>query len=233
MIPPLLTNVLSINAGLPSEGGTGPITVVLGRFGVLVGRGLAQILREDERLRIVGIELDSVALEHAVARQAPHVAVLDEPSVASAKPSLPERLRIANPETGIMVLAHRPPLAYGMRLLAVGASCISKDAYAADILAAVRIAADGRCVYASDDGHLVERSSPDSAATLTPRETEVLEYLSRAWSHAEIAHALQLGVETVRTHSAHIRRKLGVRNNRELIGLPKPMPRSADPANAI
>ncbi len=219
MIPPLPTNVLSINAGLPSDGDTGPITVVLGRFGVLVGRGLAQILREDERLRIVGIELDSVALERAVARQAPRVAILDEPSVASMKPSLPERLRIANPETGIVVLAHRPPLAYGMRLLAVGASCISKDAYAADILAAVRIAAVGRRVYASDDGHLVERSAPDAAAKLTARETEVLEYLSRAQSHAEIAHALQLSVETVRTHSAHIRRKLGVRRNRDLIGI--------------
>ncbi len=219
MIPPLLTNALSINAGLSSEDDTGPVTVVLGRFGALVGRGLAQVLGEDERLRIVGIELDSVALERTVARQAPHVAVLDEPPVVSAKPSLPERLRIANPETGIVVLAHRPPLTYGMRLLAVGASCVSKDASAADILAAVRIAADGRRVYASDEGHVVERSSPDAAVTLTPRETEVLEYLSRAQSHAEIAHALQLSVETVRTHSAHIRRKLGVRNNRELIGL--------------
>lgn len=219
MIPPLLTNVLSINAGLPSEDDARPITVVLGRFGVLVGRGLAQILREDDRLQIVGIDLDSAALEHAVALRAPQVAILDEPPVAPTKPSFLERLSNTHPTTGVVVLAHRPPLAYGMRLLAVGASCISKDAYAADILAAVRIAADGRRVYASDDGHLVERSSPDSAAKLTPREAEVLEYLSRAQSHAEIAHALQVGVETIRTHSAHIRRKLGVHSSRELIGL--------------
>lgn len=224
MIPSFLTNVLSINAGLPSGDDAEPITVALGRFGALLGRGLAQILREDKRLRIVGIDLDGVALEHTITRQSPRVAVLDEPLVALAlaKPSLPERLRSANPETGVVVLAHRPPLAYGMRLLAVGASCISKDASAADIRAAVRIAASGRRVYASDDGHMVERSSPDSVATLTPREAEVFEYLSRAQSHAEIAHALQLGVETVRTHSAHIRCKLGVRSNRELIGLRMP-----------
>ena len=221
MIPSLLTNVLSINAGQRPEKDAGLITVVLGCFGALLGRGLAQILREDEGLRIVGIDLDSVALEHVVARQAPRVAVLDEPPVAPtlAKPSLPERLRSTNPETGVVVLAHRPPLAYGMRLLAAGASCMSKDASAADIRAAIRIAADSRRVYASDDGHMVERSSPGSAVTLTPRETEVLEYLSRAQSHAEFAYALQVGVETVRTHSAHIRRKLGVSNNRELIGL--------------
>lgn len=211
----------------------GPITVVLGRFSALVGCGLAQIVREDRGLQIVGLDLNSPTLEHVVARRAPQVAMIDEPSVALAEPSPLERLRNTNPGTGVVVLAHRPPLAYGMRLLAVGASCVSKDASAADILAAIRIAADGRRVYASDDGHLVERSSPDSAATLTPRETEVFEYLSRARSHAEIAHALQLSVETVRTHSAHIRRKLGVRNNRELIGLPTPMPRSADTVDAI
>jgi DNA-binding NarL/FixJ family response regulator len=211
----------------------GSITVVLGRFSALVGCGLAQIVREDRDMQIVGLNLDGAALEHAVARRTPRVAIVDEPPVAQAQPSLLDRLRNTNPATGIVVLAHRPPLTYGMRLLAVGASCVSKDASAADILAAVRIAADGRRVYASDEGHVVERSSPDAADKLTPREAEVLEYLSRARSHAEIAHVLQLSVETVRTHSAHIRRKLGVRNNRELIGLPRSVPRSADTADAI
>lgn len=218
MIPPVLTNVLSINAGLPSGDDAAPVTVVLGRFGALVGRGLAQVLREDKRFRIIGIDLDVAALEHAVGRQAPRVVVLDEPLVATAKPSLPERLRSANPEIGVVVLAHRPPLAYGMRMLAAGASCISKDAQPADILAAVRIAADGVRVYASDDGHVVERRYPDKDASLTPREEEVLEYLSKGRSHGEIAHALGLSVETIRTHSAHIRNKLGVRRNRDLIG---------------
>jgi len=73
------------------------------------------------------------------------------------------------------------------------------------------------------DGHLVERSCPTTAVSLTPREAEVLEYLARGQSHGEIAHALQLGVETIRTHSAHIRAKLGVRNKRELIGLTIPL----------
>ena len=50
----------------------------------------------------------------------------------------------------------------------------------------------------------------------------MLEFLSRGRSHGEIAHALQLGVETVRTHAAHIRGKLGVQNKRELIGLTIP-----------
>jgi DNA-binding NarL/FixJ family response regulator len=94
---------------------------------------------------------------------------------------------------------------------------VAKEASAEDILAAAHIAADGRRVFAADDGCLVERGHPATVASLTPCEAEVLEFLSRGQSHAEIAHALGLGVETVRTHAAHIRGKLGVRNKRELI----------------
>jgi DNA-binding NarL/FixJ family response regulator len=110
-----------------------------------------------------------------------------------------------------------------MRLLARGASCLSKDVSGADIIAAIHIAADGRRVFADVDGHLVERSHSTKAASLTPREVEVLEYLSRGLSHGEVAHALQLSPETIRTHSAHIRGKLDVRRSRGLIGLPIPV----------
>jgi DNA-binding NarL/FixJ family response regulator len=199
----------------------GHVTVVLGRFGALVGRGLTQILNEDRDLRIIGTDLDDAALEHTVTRQPPQVAILDEASIV--KSSVLERLRTAEPAIGIVVLAHHPTVAYAMRLMARGASCLAKDVSAADILAAVHIVADGRRVFADVDGHLVERGCPTTAVSLTPREAEVMEYLGRGHSHGEIAHALQLGVETVRTHSAHIRAKLGVRSKRELIGLTIPL----------
>jgi DNA-binding NarL/FixJ family response regulator len=204
----------------PSNGAAGSITVVLGRFDALLGHGLKQMLREDPSLRIIGADLERAALEQTVAMKAPRVAVIDEAEVMD--PSTLERLRAAQPGVGIVVLAHLPTVAYGMRLFAGGVSCVAKEAPAADILAAVHVAADGRRVFAADDGHLIERSAP-VAASLTPREAEVLEFLSRGQSHAEIAHALQLGVETIRTHAAHIRGKLGVRNKRELIGLTIPV----------
>ncbi len=199
----------------------GHVTVALGRFDALVGRGLTQILNKDRDLRIIGADLDDAALEHTVARQSPHVAILDEASIG--KSSVLERIRTAQPTIGIVVLAHHPTVAYAMRLMARGASCLAKDVSAADILAAVHIVADGRRVFADVDGHLVERSRPITAVSLTPREAEVMEYLGRGHTHGEIAHALQLGVETVRTHSAHIRAKLGVRSKRELIGLTLPL----------
>lgn len=218
-----LTDLAAIGA-LPRSAGeraddeAGHVTVVLGRFDALVGRGLTQILHEDRDLRIIATDLDDAALEHTVARLSPQVAILDEASIVES--SALERLRAVQSAIGIVVLAYCPTVAYAMRLMAGGASCLAKDVSAADILAAVHIVADGRRVFVDVDGQLVERGCPaTAAASLTPREREVLEYLSRGQSHAEIAHALQLGIETIRTHSAHIRGKLGVRNKRELIGL--------------
>ena len=54
---------------------------------------------------------------------------------------------------------------------------------------------------------------------LTAREAEVMELLQAGRSNGEIAQALQVSVETVRTHARHVYRKLGVRTRRELRAL--------------
>ena len=61
-----------------------------------------------------------------------------------------------------------------------------------------------------------EMPGPD---LLTPREADVLELLQEGRSNAEIAVALHVGVETVRTHARNIYRKLGVRTRRDLASL--------------
>ena len=113
--PPALSTV-----SMPSSDDDKYIAVALGRFDALLGRGLRQILSEDPRLQIVDTDLDNAALERIVAQQAPLVALLDEESVA--KPPVLARLRASQPTIEIVVLAHRPARACGMRLLAAGAS---------------------------------------------------------------------------------------------------------------
>jgi Bacterial regulatory proteins, luxR family len=63
----------------------------------------------------------------------------------------------------------------------------------------------------------------------------VLPLLQRGDSNAQIALALQVGVETVRTHARNIYRKLGVSSRRELAAAPparEPQPRPAQPEHA-
>ena len=54
-------------------------------------------------------------------------------------------------------------------------------------------------------------------SSLTVRQLEILEYLRTGCSYGEIADALEISIETVRTHAAVIRRRLGVKSKRELL----------------
>ena len=194
------------------------VTVALGRFDPVMSRGLTQLIGEDVTVRISGNSLDDGALEALVVQHGPQVAILDEMSADG--PPLVTRLRALDPDVGIVVLAHRLSRPYALQMLADGATaCLRKDTPCADILTAIHLAAEGKhvlsCVTedANTEGMII------AVTPLTPRECEVLSYLSRRLSNAEIASALQLGVETVRTHVANIRRKLGVRTRHELIGV--------------
>jgi DNA-binding CsgD family transcriptional regulator len=62
---------------------------------------------------------------------------------------------------------------------------------------------------------------------LTHREGDVLLLLGQGLSNAEIAVALQIGIETVRSHVRNVFRKLGVSSRRALLALATaPAPRS-------
>jgi DNA-binding NarL/FixJ family response regulator len=175
------------------------------------------MLREDDAgLELLATDVEDYALEELLTQRAPQVAILAEASVGTA---MLERVQLAQPATAIVAVAHQPTRALALRLLAAGASCISTDAAASDILATVRAAAEGRPAVVGSHRGGIRVSYPPHAASLTPREIDVLEYLVCGKSHGEIAAELQLGVETIRTHSANIRRKFGVRSKRELIGL--------------
>jgi DNA-binding NarL/FixJ family response regulator len=105
-------------------------------------------------------------------------------------------------------------------LLAFGASaCLMRDVQARDIRNAVHLASRGLQLMPiggkEGGGQVLD-------PLLTRREGDVLVLLRQGRSNAQIALALQIGVETVRSHARSIYRKLGVASRRELIGLPAP-----------
>jgi DNA-binding NarL/FixJ family response regulator len=191
------------------------VTVVIGRFDPVVRRGLVDILREDRCLRVLVSDLEGQAFECAVAQQGPQVVILDEVAWSALS-----YWRSLQPATGVVVLARAPTRTYGMHLLATGATCLARTASCADILDAVHLTARGGRVFASADGHRIERRYPVKTHSLTPREEEVLEHLSRDSSYAQIALSLRISVHTVHTHVANVLRKLEVRSKRDLVGLP-------------
>jgi DNA-binding NarL/FixJ family response regulator len=202
-----------------SEGNGGRrIDVALGKFTVLTGHGLRAVLQEDRALRIIGTDLDGPKLERVVDQAAPRVVVLDETSVAEL--TVPKRLKAIRPKVGIVVLTHQPTRAVGAHLLTAGATCLPDDAGVADILATIHLAADGKHMLGPLADLPIRRRRLIGIDTLTRREAEVLERLRLEQPNAEIAHALGISVETVRTHVASVRRKLRVQRKSELAGVP-------------
>jgi DNA-binding NarL/FixJ family response regulator len=196
-----------------------PITVALSRFEDLVARGLRVLLDEDDALSIVATDLELLGLEHVLADLRPSVAIVNFGALRT--PADVHRLHAVSPESRLLVLANRPSLAEANQLLAFGATaCLSKETQARDILNAVHLASRGLHVLPRALAGLATLASDTfGPELLTPREADVLDHLRHGRSNAEVAIALHVSVETVRTHRRNIYRKLGVRTRRELAAL--------------
>jgi DNA-binding NarL/FixJ family response regulator len=112
--------------------------------------------------------------------------------------------------------------------LRAGASgFLLKDATPEELLAAIRVVADGGALitpqvtrrliaeFAARPG--TGRPNRQLAALLTEREAEVLGLVGRGLSNAEIADRLVLSPLTVKTHVSRILTKLGLRDRAQLV----------------
>lgn len=196
------------------------VSVAVARFEDLVARGLRAFIDDDENLDVVAFDIAPADLHGALEIHRPRVAIVNFSDLRS--PADVHRLHAAHPGTEIVVLANRPSTVEANQMLAFGATaCLSMDTQARDVLNAIHLASRGmqllpRATAGESEQRTPEQMGPD---LLTRREADVLEHLQQGRSNAEIALALHIGVETVRTHRRNIYRKLGVRTRRELATL--------------
>jgi len=191
--------------------------VVAGKFEDLVAVGLDRVIGQDPGLELVAANVPLDEMEQTVEEHSPAVVLLD--FGALTEPADVLRLHRRFPESRIVVFANRPTVAECTQMLSFGATgCLSKQTKARDIVSAIQLASEGQHVLprSAAAGDTVDRVGAE-AAELTAREREVLELLQDAYTNAEIAERLSIGVETVRTHARSVYRKLGVPSRRELV----------------
>jgi two-component system, NarL family, response regulator LiaR len=100
-------------------------------------------------------------------------------------------------------------------LRAGAAGYIRKDAEPETLLAAVRAVARGRSYIDPSVARLALSAAPREE--LTARETEVLRRLAQGLSNKEIAEALSISEETVKTHVSNVLAKLEAENRAQAI----------------
>lgn len=87
-----------------------------------------------------------------------------------------------------------------------------KDAPPAELLAAVRSAAEGDSALSPVVADRLMTRVRTPRSSLTPRELEVLKLVAAGYSNREIGQELMLSEATVKSHLVHIYDKLGVRS---------------------
>jgi DNA-binding NarL/FixJ family response regulator len=199
------------------------LSVLLADDHAMLRSGMRAILDTQSDLDCVAEVADGRAAVAEVARLRPDVAVLDIRMPKLDGLSATEAI-LAAPDnrTKVVVLTTYDSDEYVYRALNAGASgFLLKSLPPEELISAIRVAARGDALIdPSVTQRLVSRfaRSIAPAATapgleqLTAREREVLLLVAAAHTNAEIAAALHVGDETVKTHVSRILAKLGLRD---------------------
>jgi DNA-binding NarL/FixJ family response regulator len=205
------------------------IRVLLADDERLVRAGFHMILKAEAGLEVIAEAADGLEAVEAVEELRPDVVLMDirMPKLDGLEAT---RRILAGPEPRprVVVLTTFDLDQYVYEALRAGASgFLLKDAPEDQLVAAIRIAAEGGAMFSpAITRHLIEEFSrrvspepPPALAELTPREREVLQLLARGLSNHEIAAELVVSEHTAKTHVAHILSKLELRDRIQAVVL--------------
>jgi DNA-binding NarL/FixJ family response regulator len=205
------------------------IRVLLADDQSLVRAGFRMILKGEPDMEVVGEAGDGREAAGRAERLAPDVVLMDVrmPEVDGIEAT--RRILARDGAPRVVVLTTFDHDEYVYAALQAGASAfLLKDAPEQQLLAAIRVVADGGSLFApSVTRRLIEHFASGPAAPgdhpglaeLSPRELEVLRLMARGLSNAEIADELVVSEHTAKTHVAKVLQKLDLRNRVQAVVL--------------
>ena len=194
------------------------ISIVLADDHQVVTHSLKAYLESFSDLRVIGIASTGEELLARLDEWRPQVILQDllMPGGIDGIETT-RRVRQRHPEIAVVALTASIDEARMIGVLRAGAlGYVRKDATPETLLAAVRAVARGRTYIDPSIDRTGRVTSPD-ADDLTARETEVLRHVALGLSNREIAAALSVSEETVKTHVTHVLAKLNADNRAQAI----------------
>jgi two-component system, NarL family, response regulator LiaR len=184
----------------------------------VVTHSLKLYLESFDDMRVVGIAATGEEVLARVDEWQPQVVLVDL-LMPGGIDGLETTRRIVQkkPDVRVVALTASVDEARMMGVLRAGATgYVRKDADPETLLAAVRAVARGRTYIDPSVGkRLLETVA--SGEVLTARENEVLRHVALGLSNREIAAALTVGEETIKTHVGNVLSKLHVENRSQAI----------------
>ena len=193
----------------------------------IVREGIRRLLTAQHEFTVVEeSDLGLVGLE-AVERLRPDLAIVDLLLPDLNGIEVTRRMLRASPHTRVVALSMYADELHVVEALRAGATAyLVKGASAEEILFALREALAGRrYLSASLTDRIIEDYSSQAPITprkadryelLTAREREVLEWLARGLTYAEIADRLTISPRTAETHRTNLMRKLDLKTSADI-----------------
>lgn len=203
------------------------IRVLLAEDHTLVRQGFRRILEDDPRITVVGEASTGLSAIQLAKDVKPDVVVMDlaMPELGGLEASA-EILKDL-PDTKILILSMYSNDAYVRKAFEIGAKgYILKNAIEIDLTRAVIALAEGGAYMSPGVSNVVIESlkagsfadkSQDPYERLTLREKEVLQLIAQGKSNKEIAALLNISVNTVAVHRAHVMETLGLHRTAEIV----------------
>lgn len=204
------------------------IRVVIADDERLVRTGLRLILKAEADIEVVAEAGDGQQAVDVVGDVRPDVVLMDIRMPVLDGLEATRRILASDHAPRVIVITTFDLDEYVYEALRAGASgFLLKDAPEDQLIAAIKVAADGGSLFSrSVTRRLIDefarrspRPVPTEVADLTPRELEVLKLLARGLANHEIASSLVVSEHTIKTHVAHVLNKLHLRDRVQAVVL--------------
>jgi DNA-binding NarL/FixJ family response regulator len=205
-----------------------PIRILLVDDQRLFRQSLKHLLEQDPQIQVVGEAADGQEAVVQATELAPDMVLLDVELPGLSGPNAARLIHERLPRAKILMLSvHDEDERIRQSLLGGAVGYIIKDADHREFLRIIKQTMAGAPIASP---FLISARPPADAALaeLTAREREILAHLSEAMSNKEIAQAMNLSPETIKSHLQRIYAKLGIGSRTEAIRFFFGQPRSQD-----
>jgi DNA-binding NarL/FixJ family response regulator len=187
----------------------------------MLAEGLRSMLSPE--FDLVGVVEDGRAMVEAARELRPDVLIADitMPHLNGIEAMV--QIKRDHPQIKVVILTMHNDVRYANRALKAGASgYVLKQSACTELVAAIRAALEGETFLtpALTAGVLESANrgvGEDLVASLTPRQTEILQLLAEGRSAKEIAYDLGISARTVEFHKYRLMEHLNLMNSAELI----------------
>jgi DNA-binding NarL/FixJ family response regulator len=207
-----------------------PSTIVICDDHKILTDALAMVVERDADLRLVAPPVHTAEQAVEICREHhPDVVLMDivfKSGIDGIEAT--RRIKETSPATKVVIMTAHDDERLLVDAVEAGASgFLGKDEAADEVLAAAKAAADGevlidpvtltRLLHQVAREREARRDAQQLLNSLTEREREILELLSRGMRNDDIAHKLYISPQTVQTHVRNLLAKLGVHSKLEAV----------------